>query len=189
MPKYSFEEVKMLYESAEKVTDRRISLSKYNTSLCLAIIVAIALFWKWSLENPKYLYCGMLMIALIALLAWYFCLLWKHQIFDYKALNAAKFDVINEMSKDVTFDCPEQETSKNSFEPFAKEWDILSKSERGLAKHEELGSAFLPAGVKELFMPKAFKLIFTIISITTILIVVFNFKKTINSIILLLQPS
>lgn len=40
--KYSFEEFKLIYESAEKVTDRRLQTNRWNYVICIAISSAIA---------------------------------------------------------------------------------------------------------------------------------------------------
>lgn len=66
---YSFEELKLVYESAEKVTDRRISLNKFNYSICTAVFLAIAFIWNWALTNPKYAYAGILIALVLSIIA------------------------------------------------------------------------------------------------------------------------
>ena len=50
---YSFEEFKLIYESAEKVTDRRLTNNKLNYTICVATVVALGIIWKWSFENIR----------------------------------------------------------------------------------------------------------------------------------------
>jgi hypothetical protein len=38
----SFDEFKLYYESTEKVTDRRLETNRWNYSICIATLVAIA---------------------------------------------------------------------------------------------------------------------------------------------------
>ena len=56
--KYSFEEYKLIYDSAEKVTDRRISNNKTNYSMSIAILAAIAIIWKWAIDNNIHIFPG-----------------------------------------------------------------------------------------------------------------------------------
>lgn len=51
---YSLEEYKMFYESTEKVTDRRITMNKYNYTACGTILGAIAIIFQWSIDNTAY---------------------------------------------------------------------------------------------------------------------------------------
>lgn len=52
-PKHSFDEFKLYYDSTEKVTDRRLDTNRWNYSICIAILVAIATITNWSLTNSK----------------------------------------------------------------------------------------------------------------------------------------
>ena len=56
-PKYSFEEFQLYYESTEKVTDRRQNGNKLNYSICVAVLLAIAYIWNWSIDHPKHYLC------------------------------------------------------------------------------------------------------------------------------------
>lgn len=65
--KHSFEEFKLFYESTERVTDRRIQTNRWNYSICIAILIAIASLAKWALSNsaffftvsPQFSYCAL----------------------------------------------------------------------------------------------------------------------------------
>jgi len=54
--KYSFEEFKIIYESTEKVTDRRLTNNKLNYTIGVAILVSVGVIWKWSVQNEKYFF-------------------------------------------------------------------------------------------------------------------------------------
>lgn len=59
---HAFEEFKLFYESAEKVTDRRLSANRWNYSICTAILIAIAGILNWGLSKTSFflisIYCG-----------------------------------------------------------------------------------------------------------------------------------
>ena len=102
--RHSFDEFKLYYESTEKVTDRRLETNRWNYSVCIAIVVAIATITNFSLTNPSLLWVGLAADALLGVMAILFCLLWIGQIRDFKNLNSAKFTVLNEMAPKVEFD-------------------------------------------------------------------------------------
>jgi hypothetical protein len=124
--KHSFDEFKLYYDSTEKVTDRRLDTNRWNYSICIAILVAIATITNWTLTNPVLLWAGVAADVLLSIMAILFCALWIGQIRDFKNLNNAKFNVLNEMAPNVEFDAthPGQIIS---FCPFDKEWKKLSE--------------------------------------------------------------
>lgn len=87
----SFEEFKLYYESAEKVTERRLSANSWNYSLCVAIVVAIAVMINWTVGNRPFFYVALVGVIVLSLMATFFCSLWLGQIDDFKLLNNAKF--------------------------------------------------------------------------------------------------
>ena len=74
--KLSFEEFKLYYESTEKVTDRRLETNRWNYSICIAILVAIAVLTRWSLTTSALLWTGFTAVAILCLMAILFCALW-----------------------------------------------------------------------------------------------------------------
>lgn len=170
--KYSFEEFKLVYESTEKVTDRRLTNNKQNYTIGVAILVSIGIIWKWSVENEKYFFCGLLLVLLLSGLAILFCFLWIGQIKDFKKLNAAKFDVINEMTEKLYFDCSDTQIDLKSYKPFSKEWEKLTRI-NALQEVHRGNLIALKSSNTEFFIPMAFRIIFIVImfaSITTIII-------------------
>lgn len=55
----SFDEFKLYYDSTEKVTDRRLETNRWNYSICIAMLVAIAIITNWSLTNPTLTWIGL----------------------------------------------------------------------------------------------------------------------------------
>ena len=122
--KRSFEEFKLYYESTEKVTDRRLEANRWNYSICVAMLVAIAAITKWTFTSTIAVWVGLAAIAILAIMACAFCLLWIGQIRDFKRLNTAKFDMLNAMAPDIEFDT-EHPGLLVSYQPFDKEWKGL----------------------------------------------------------------
>jgi len=182
MKKYSFDEYKLVYDSAEKVTDRRLSNNKSNYSISIAILVAIAFVWKWTTDNNEYFFCGTILVLILAGFATVFCSLWIGQITDFKKLNRAKFDVINNMASKLYF----ENSVVVSYEPFDKEWKKLIEIDALQAKPKNNIIA-LKSTNAEYFIPKAFRILFLIIFIISILTILLNLGDTWNGIKLLLK--
>jgi hypothetical protein len=123
--KLSFDEFKLYYESTEKVTDRRLETNRWNYSICIAMLVAIAVLARWSLTTASLLWIGFASIATLSVMAVLFCALWVGQIRDFKKLNNAKFMVLNDMAPHLEFD-PNNPGAVVSYCPFEKEWTKLN---------------------------------------------------------------
>lgn len=156
--KHSFDEFKLYYESTEKVTDRRLETNRWNYSICIAILVAIAAITNWALTNPVLLWVGLAADVILSLMAILFCALWIGQIRDFKNLNNAKFNVLNEMAPKIEFDTANPNQVR-SFCPFDKEWRKLDE----LHALDEVGRSnivALKSSNIEYFIPKAFAALF-----------------------------
>ena len=182
MEKYSFDEYKLVYDSAEKVTDRRLSNNKTNYSISIALLAAIALIWKWTIENDSYFFCGILLVLILAGFAAIFCSLWIGQITDFKKLNQAKFEVINNMASKLKFEIADV----ISYEPFDKEWKRLTEI-NALQEKAKNSVIALKSTNTEYFIPKAFRIIFLVILIISILAIVLNLEDTWEGLKLLLK--
>lgn len=156
--KCPFVEFKLMYESAEKVTDRRLETNRWNYSICVAILIAVGVLTNWSISNRSFLWIGILGSILLCLVAIFFCMLWILQIRDFKKLNKAKFDVLNEMAKNLEFgvDYPGTVTS---FQPFDKEWDKLKQMD-ALVQVENSDLIALKSSNIEFYTPRAFQWLF-----------------------------
>lgn len=157
----AFDEFKLFYESAEKVTDRRNAANRWNYSICIAILGAIAAIISWSLGKPTFLMTGIVCVVLLAAMAALYCTLWVGQIRDLKELNNAKFTVINEMANFVSFGDGSNE-KLISYKPFEKEWDALTKAK--IAEEvKSINIIALKSSNIEYLIPKAFRILFVLI--------------------------
>lgn len=172
LKKYSFEEFKLYYESAEKVTDRRLSTNKFNYSVSITLILAIAYVWNWSNTSSQFSYVGFTITLVISLMATLFCSLWIGQIKDYKLLNNAKFDVLNEMAHNLAFES--EKIDLISSNPFQKEWEKLNKL-NALQDVSSLKVIALKSSNIEYYIPKAFRIIFILIAIISIIAIITHF--------------
>lgn len=174
--KLSFEEFKLYYESTEKVTDRRLDTNRWNYSICIAILVAIAVLTRWSLTTPTLLWIGFTAVAILCLMAILFCALWVGQIRDFKKLNNAKFAVLNAMAPDLEFDT-DKPGAVVSYCPFEKEWSKLNE----LNALDEVGKAnivALKSSNIEYFIPKAFIILFLCIFAVLIAVIISSWPPT-----------
>ena len=64
-PKYSFEEFKLIYESTEKVTDRRLEANRWNYTVCIGVLLAIAGIMNYSINNIPFFYIGLISIIVL----------------------------------------------------------------------------------------------------------------------------
>jgi hypothetical protein len=150
----SFDEFKLYYDSTEKVTDRRLETNRWNYSICVAILIAIATITNWSLSTPGLVWVGLSSDIVLCLMALLFCALWVGQIRDFKKLNNAKFTVLNEMAPLVDF-YKEKPGTVVSYCPFEKEWDKLSQL-NALEEVRQSDIVALKSSNIEYFIPKAF---------------------------------
>lgn len=96
---------KLMVEMADRVSQRRQAANNFYLSVNTALIGASAYL---STLRPSWAGVAVISVAGIAI-----SILWVRNIGSYKTLNAAKFEVINEIEKSL------------SFQPFAQEWSIL----------------------------------------------------------------
>jgi hypothetical protein len=185
--KFSFEEFKLFYESTEKVTDRRLEANRWNYSICLAIIIANAFIVNWSLDKADYFYVGITVALVLCLMAVLFCSLWMGQIRDFKSLNNAKFEVLNQMAPQVEF-VPESPDFIVSFCPFEKEWKSLQRSKAAQEVFQNKIIALKSSNI-EYFIPKAFMALFSMSIVIILLAIVFNWLLFLNSWTMLFKTS
>ena len=155
---YSFEEFKMMYESTECVSDRKIAFMRNNSQLCVAIIAGQGIAASWSFENREVEWVIAFTIMVIGTLGVFFCRYWSTQLAHLIALNAAKFDVLEEMANYVVFPDYKQRTirSKN---PFFREYQIMEDKKKVVQK----GDRKTPTAAEaEKEVPRGFLLFFAL---------------------------
>ena len=170
--KYSFEEFKLMYESTEKVTDRRLQTNRWNYTICIAVLVAIAGILKYSVGNLPFFYLGLFAVIVLSGMAILFCSLWIGQIRDFKSLNNAKFEIINQMAPNVEFN-PEHPGMVTSFCSFEKEWKRLEEM-KALQEAGKTNIIALKSTNIEYFIPKAFIVLFAAIILVVAIFILPN---------------
>jgi hypothetical protein len=157
----SFDEFRLVYDSAERVTDRRVELNRWNYSINVAILIAVAAIANWSFQNPPLFWFAIVAAGVLCLMAIFLCSLWIGQVRDMKLLNNAKFKVLEEMAPRVEFDLGTAGVAE-SYEPFRREWEILQQM-KGLRSLRETSIRVLRASNHEFFIPRAFQALFVVL--------------------------
>ena len=117
------EQYKMYVESSEKVSDRRSKLNTFYLSLTTTLTGIIGFVITNKVENGKYL------IILLSASSVVICLHWIILLLNYKKLNSAKFDLIQEMEKELPINLYVREWEVLKTGPNAKGYQALSKLE------------------------------------------------------------
>ena len=180
--KLSYEEFQLFYDSTEKVTDRRLNANRWNYSICTAILVANAGLLNWGISKPNFLVISVIGVLILSTMATLFCSLWIGQIIDFKELNNAKFNVLNKMSPHILFS-EDPNDPRISYAPFEKEWLSLQQAKAV----QEVGKSnliALKASNMEYLIPKAFRVLFIVISISIFVLSSMNWKHIYNSSVL-----
>lgn len=116
-----------MYESTERVSDRKVAFNRANSSLCMAIIAGQAVAASWTLDKDVIDILASVSLLFVSLLGFIFCLYWRSQLQAFKNLNSAKFKVLQEMSNHVAF--PDyRERSIKSYNPFEREYEIMEQA-------------------------------------------------------------
>lgn len=184
---HSIEEVKMMYESAEKITDRRLALNKFNYTINLAVLSALGLVWKFTFSDEHLFFLGTLFILILTALATSFCTLWVKQIKNYKQLNDAKFEVIKDMSQNLSFDSSNPNTSQQLYGAFEEEWRKIKKIRGALQKNKRFGIKAMSSTNAEYFVPQALRVIFILFFLLSVVIIMNNSQETWDSILYLIR--
>jgi hypothetical protein len=169
--RYGFEEYKMYYESTERVTDRRLAVNTSNFAITTASLIAVAVLTNWSLGKPSFLLITLATDALIGAMGALYCTLWVGQITDFKALNQAKFSVLNAVAPQILFSATPD--SRVPADPFQKEWKLLQEQEATRKIHSTDLVALRSSNI-EYLVPKALRVIYIVIALTAVGIGVFN---------------
>ena len=158
----------MYYESAERVTERRLDLNKWNYSVMTATLLAIGAVLVWATQRADHELTGCVGVFLLSLMAFLHCTFWIKQIDDFKALNTEKFRILNEMAPQVTF--PDTAGAHlSSFEPFRREWRAMEAEDAVREIRSGLGRFMaLKSSGAEYTMARVFRLAFLLIALAII---------------------
>jgi hypothetical protein len=166
----SYDEYRMYYQSAERVTDRRLEINRWNYSIAVTTIVAIGLVLVWGTSDPKNTDVGIAGVVMLAVMAFLHCTFWVRQIDDFKALNTEKFAILNDMAPHVRFPPVGPYERIRSAEPFRREWDAMVE-ENALREINRTGvrrMLVLKSSAGEYFIPNAFRFLFVLVAIGTL---------------------
>ena len=135
-----FEQYKLFIDSVEKTSDRRQQANNYFIAINTALISIIGLSFQVKVfDNVTWLK------SLIALLGIIICVIFWFLIRSYKQLNTGKFEVINEIEKQLPLAL------------YKYEWEVLGE---GRDKNK-----YYPFSHIELWIPWIFGAIYAILGI------------------------
>lgn len=126
-----FEQYKILVESAEKVSDKRMSANNYFLTINTGLISLTGL-----LITSKIVALNTLFVAFVGYLGLAICAAWFFIVFSYKQLNSGKFKLIHKLEKELPIKL------------FADEWKELGEG-KSLRK-------YIPLSHVEVIVPVAF---------------------------------
>jgi hypothetical protein len=178
----AFEEYQMYYQSAERVTDRRRDLNKWNYSVMTATLLAIGGVLAWATYRVEREFVGCIGVVGLSLMAALHCSYWIHQIDDFKALNTEKFRLLNEMAPYVRFPDTGPGITVRSYEPFRREWDAMDELDQ-LAEIRRSGVGrilALKSSSAEYTMAQVFRWAFLIVALGTIVLLGSDFPDAIS---------
>ncbi|MFB6840584.1 hypothetical protein [Streptomyces sp. NPDC056361] len=167
-PPVSFEEYRLYYESAERVTERRLAMNRWNYSVLTASLLAIGVILGWASSHDTFLLAGIIGILVLSAVACFMCFYWLKQIDDFKALNTAKFEVLNDMAPLVTFEGPSGPSAAKSFNCFDREWRELARVQALQSSSSNGFVRGLRSSSAERFIPRAFGAFFALIFLSVL---------------------
>ncbi len=126
-----FEQYKVLVESAEKVSDKRMSANNYFLTINTGLISLAGI-----LLTSKIVSLNTLFIVFIGYLGLAICATWFFIVLSYKQLNSGKFKLIHKIEKELPIKL------------FADEWKELGEG-RSLRK-------YIPLSHIEVIVPVVF---------------------------------
>jgi hypothetical protein len=168
----SFDEYRMYYESAERVTQRRLEVNRWNYSIAVTTLIAIGLVIVWGTSSGKNVAVGIAGAIMLSVMAFLHCTFWVRQIDDFKALNNEKFAIINDMAPHVRFPPVGPYERIRSAEPFQREWDAMIE-ENALREINRTGlrrTLVLKSSAGEYFIPNAFRFMFVLVAVGTLVL-------------------
>jgi len=133
-----FEQYKILVDSAEKVSDKRMSANNYFLTVNTALISLTGL-----LITSKVLLLNFNVMKLISILGLIICVIWFFIVLSYKQLNSGKFKMIHRIEK------------KLPLQLYADEWVELGEG-KNLTK-------YIPLSHIELVVPIVFFYLYLIL--------------------------
>lgn len=105
------EQYKLFVEMADRNSERRGLTNKFY----ITILTGLLALTSWAVSNTVLCDVINILLLLIAVLGLILCGIWFININSYKQMSQAKFTVIHEMEKHLSFPC------------YDREWEILER--------------------------------------------------------------
>jgi len=138
-----FEQYKIIVDSAEKISEKRMSANNYFLTVNTALISLIGLLF-----TSKILSLNFNAIKLVSILGLIICVIWFFIVLSYKQLNSGKFALIHHIEK------------KLPIHLYADEWVKLGKG-KDIKK-------YIPLSHIELIVPVVFFCLYLILLLSKI---------------------
>ena len=154
---YSFEEFRLVYETTERLVERKMATTRANSSFSSAIIAGQCVALSWAFEKSDRVEivvgCALLVIAVLGIA---FSLYWYDQIRSSSDLNNAKFKVMSEIAQSMQFPDYRPATTLLSINPFEREWELMRKAGKLTPSGKRKGA------ITELIVPACFLIVFAL---------------------------
>ncbi|MFC8843923.1 hypothetical protein ACFT8Q_28040 [Streptomyces griseoincarnatus] len=151
-------------------------MNRWNYSVLTASLLAIGVVLGWASSHDTFLLVGIAGILVLSAVACFMCFYWLKQIDDFKALNTAKFEVLNNMAPLVTFEGPNGPSAARSFNCFDKEWQALARAQALQSSSTNSFVRGLRSSSAERFIPRAFGAIFALIFLSVLILSVLSWS-------------
>ena len=125
--------------------------------------MAVGAIINWGLANSSFFYASATAVVVLSGMAALYCSAWIGQISDFKALNNAKFKVLNEMAPLVIFGDAERD-KRVSYCPFEREWNWL-KDAGAAQQARSINVIALRSTNIEYIIPRAFRAFFILVGL------------------------
>jgi hypothetical protein len=109
------EQYKTYVEMTDRVSTRRSHTNRFYVSLLSGLLALLSIV----ASKDGFAQIPHMVILGVGILGILLCILWFFTIRDYRRLNSAKFEVVNQMEQQLPF------------QPYDREWEILSKGKGG----------------------------------------------------------
>lgn len=104
-----FEQYKLCVEMADRVSSRRIQTNQFYLSLLSALLAIVAFALN---KDTTIVHINYFVLFPIAVLGLLLCFIWYFNLESYRQLNSGKFQVIQEMEKQLPYACFDEEWKK-----------------------------------------------------------------------------
>lgn len=152
-PDHLLEQYKLYVEMADRISQRRDQSNRFYVTIVSALAAIVAVIARFGVpadaDNGALSHIGFLAIGLFGLAL---SIMWLFNIRSYRALNSAKFAIINEIEKRLPF------------AGYTEEWNIL-RPPSGRPRYMQLTRV-------EQFVPAIFATLFGLLTIYALILLI-----------------